>query len=214
MDLHVYRSSMEFSARERVATDVDGNPPPLRPWAKRVLEKRLSEAEKGKIFANNAARCLPQGIPYMLFAAVDGPIQILENPGQVTVLATEMSEHWLIYLNTDHLKPFYPNYHGDSVGHWEGGTLVVDTVGLSGNKTTIDQVGTPHTDALHVITRIKRIDRDNLEVRVLLDDPKTFTHPWERKVMYKRAAPAMRIDEYVCDSNRNAPDAHGFQGFK
>lgn len=214
MDHYGYRSSMEFTARERVAMDIDGHPAPLQPWAQAILETRLKDADDGKIFANNAAKCLPQGVPYIVFGAVDGPIQILESPGQITLVSTEMSENWFIYVGAKHPQNFYPNYHGDSVAHWEGNVLVIDTIGLSGDKTPIDQVGTPHTDDLHVVTRVRKVDPDTLEFRVTYDDKKTFTRPWERKVIYHRAAPGTRIDEYVCEADRNAPDEHGFQTFR
>jgi hypothetical protein len=214
MDHRSYRSSTRFSARERVAVDINGKGPPLLPWAAELLEKRLKQADdEGKIFANNASKCLPQGLPYLLFAAVDGPIQIIESESQVTVLSTEMNEVWIIYLGAQHPKNVDPNYHGDSVGRWEGDTLVIDTIGIAADKTTVDQVGTPHSDALHVVTRLRRTGPDDLDVRVLLDDPKTFTHPWERSVKYHRAAPGTRLEEYVCENLGNAPDANGFQGF-
>ena len=214
MNLQTYRSSTRYSARERVATDINGNQPPLQPWAATLLEKRLREADEGRIFANNAARCLPQGLPYMIFAPVDGPMQIIESDQQITILSTEMSEQWLIYLNAQHPKDVDPNYHGDSVGHWEGDTLVIDTIGLAGDKTTIDQVGTPHSDELHLVTRMRTIDDDHLEIRVTLDDPKAFTHSWERKIVLNRAKPGTRVEEYVCENMRNAPDEHGYQTFK
>lgn len=213
-DMQGYKSSRSFTARQRVATDVKGAPPPLQPWAAEILEKRLREADdEGRIYANNAAKCLPQGLPYMIFAAVDGPIQIIEEPDQVTILSTEMSEHWLIFLNAKHPADFAPNYHGHSVGHWEGDTLVVDTIGLAGDKTTIDQVGTPHSDDLHLVTRMRRSGLDDLSIRMTITDPKAFTRPFERQVTYRRAPPGIKIEEYVCESLRNAPDASGFQSF-
>jgi hypothetical protein len=204
----------EVAAVKRIGRDIDGKLPPLQPWAQQLLDKRIHEADdEHKIFANNASRCLAQGIPYMLFGAVDGPIQIIEGLDQVTILSSELSEHWLIYFGVKHPEHLEPSYYGDSVGHWEGDTLVVDTIGVGGDKTTIDQVGTPHSDDLHVVTRLRRLTDDDLEVRTLLDDPKAFLHPWERRVLYHRAAPGSRIEEYVCD-NSNAPDANGYQSFQ
>ena len=215
MDHKNYKSSTRFSAKERIGIDVDGKAPPLQPWAQQLLDKRVNDADQNdKIFANNAAKCLPQGIPYMLFAAVDGPIQILENGDQITILSTEMNEQWLVYVGGQHKKSPDPSYHGDSVAHWEGDTLIIDTIGIGADKTTIDQVGTPHSDDLHVVTRIHRTGPDDLEVRILLDDPKAFLRPWERSVMYHRAKPGARIDEYVCENTANGPDASGFQGFR
>jgi hypothetical protein len=209
-----YRSSTIYSTRERVATDINGNPPPLQPWAAALLEKRLKDADEGRIFANNGSRCLPQGLPQMMFEAVNGPIQIFQSDQQITILSEEMSELWMIYLNAQHPKELDPNYHGDSVAHWEGDTLVIDTIGFDADKTTIDQVGTPHSDALHLITRLRAIDKDHLEFHFTIDDPKAFTHSWERKIIYNRTKPGTRVEEYVCENLRNGPDANGFQDFK
>src|SRR4051794_17092871 len=83
-----YISSSTNPPRKRVARTVDGQLPQLLPWAAELLEKRLVDAEHDKAFPNTASLCLPQGVPYMVHAAVDGPLQILETPGQVTILST------------------------------------------------------------------------------------------------------------------------------
>jgi len=89
---------------------------------------------------------------------------------------------------------------------------VVDSVGIT-TKTTLDQVGVPHSDALHVITRIRRIAANELEFLIAIDDPKTFSTPWTRRLIYRKAPPSTRVEEYVCKNNHNEPGANGFQGF-
>jgi hypothetical protein len=207
-----YLSSTTNPPRVRAAKTVDGQLPPLLPWAAELLEKRLVDAEHLKAFPNTASMCLPQGIPYMLHAAVDGPVQILETPGQVTVISTAYNEMWFIYLNQQHppKDDVEPNYHGDSVGHWEGDTLVTDTIGLT-TKTTLDQVGMPHSEDLHVITRIRRTDHETLEMRVTVDDPKVFSKPWDRVQIYKKSPDDARVEESVCENQRNGVDANGYQ---
>jgi hypothetical protein len=207
-----YLSSSIYPVRQRIAKTMDGQLPPLLPAAAALLEKRVSDAEHDKPFPNTASLCLPQGFPYMIHAAVDGPLQVLETPGQVTVISTAYNEMWLIYLNGKHPAPddLEPTYHGDSIGHWEGDTLVVDTVGLT-TKTTLDQVGMPHSDALHVITRIRRTDAKTLEFLVTVDDPKTFSKPWTRRQLYTKAPDSARVEESVCENNRNGVDASGYQ---
>ena len=211
-----YLGSAGHTARERIAHDVNGNLPPMLPWARDLLEKRVTDADVGgHLFANVDTRCLPQGVPYLIFGAVEGPIQIFEEQGEVMVIVEEGAEIWDIYLNAKHppLDDIEPTFHGDSVGHWEGDTLVVDTVGLN-TKTTLDQVGMPHSDALHVITRVRRTDASTLEFMVTIDDPKTFSAPWTRRVIYKQSKPGERRREYVCENSRNAPDAQGYQSFQ
>jgi hypothetical protein len=207
-----YLSSSTNPPRARAARTVEGQLPPMHPWAAELLEKRLTDAENLKAFSNTASRCLPQGIPYMLHAAVDGPVQILETPGQVTLISTAYNEMWFIYMNQQHppKEDLEPTYHGDSVGHWEGDTLVVDTVGIT-TKTTLDQVGMPHSDELHVITRIRRTDGETLEMLVTVDDPKTFSKPWSRRQIYKKSPDDARVEESVCENQRNGVDANGYQ---
>lgn len=207
-----YRSSGDFPPRERTIRMTDGKPPPMLPWAAELLEKRLVDAEHNKPYANTASVCLPQGVPYMLHAAVGGPLQILETPGQVTFINDAYNEMWFVYLDAKHppKDDVEPNYHGDSVGHWEGDTLVIDTIGLT-TRTTLDQVGTPHSEDMHVITRVRRAGPDTIEFRVTIDDPKAFSKTWEEQTLiYKRADKDARISEVVCENNRNVvlPDGH------
>jgi hypothetical protein len=211
-----YIGSAGRTARDRIAHDVNGNIPPLLPWAHDLLEQRVNDADqKGELFANSAALCLPQGVPYLLFGAVEGPIQIFEEQGQVSLITEEGAEIWDIYLDRQHppSDDIEPTYRGDSVAQWQGNVLVVDTVGLN-TRTTLDQVGMPHSDAMHVVTRIQRTGADTLEFLVTVDDPKTFSAPWTRRVVYGKAAPGERRREYVCDNNRNQSDAQGHQSFQ
>ena len=83
----------------------------------------------------------------------------------------------LIYTNRrEHPKDLDLSWMGDSIGHWEGSTRVVDTVGLN-DKTWLDQVGHPHSTALHVVERLHRVDRETLVDDITIDDPKAYTKP-------------------------------------
>ncbi|MEI9890781.1 MAG: hypothetical protein WDN45_09550 [Caulobacteraceae bacterium] len=96
---------------------------------------------------------------------------------------------------------------GDPVGRWEGDTLVIDTVGFSG-KAQMDERGTPMTDQMHMIERVKRTG-DNLEDTYTIDDPGAYTKPWTqtRNLHYE---PGERLAEYVCEeNNRNVPGPDG-----
>ena len=88
---------------------------------------------------------------------------------------------------------------GDSIGHWESDTLVVDTVNFN-DKTWLDRVGHPHSDALHVIERFRRTAPDHLVDDITIDDPKTYTKPWDSvRTWYLR--PEWEIMEYSCEEN-------------
>ncbi len=207
-----YKSS-RVSARSRVVMTAEGKPPPLLPAAAALLEQRLADADRGYPYANTMASCLPGGMPLMMIAGAPYPIQILENPGQVSMLFEEQNHFRIISLNGKHPEDPDPTYMGHSVGHWEGDTLVVDTIALS-ERTTIDQVGMPHSEDLHLVERYRRLDRDTLEVLVTLTDPRTFSSPWQARAVYKSAPPGTVVGEYICENNRNTPDAQGHMGFQ
>ncbi|HUO21812.1 MAG TPA: hypothetical protein VMU59_04785 [Caulobacteraceae bacterium] len=206
-----YKGSAKHPPRELTIRTSDGQPPPLLPAAAALLDKRLAEADKGDVFAGTTSACLPGGVPAMMFGALY-PIQILETPGQVTFLFEEQNHFRIVRLGGTHPSDPDPSYMGDSIGHWEGDTLVVDTVGLN-DKTTLDLVGTPHTEALHVVERYRRISPSKIEVRVTIDDPGAFSKTWETRGSYKLTEPGTHIQEYVCENNRNAPDAEGHMSF-
>jgi hypothetical protein len=207
-----YKTSRN-TARSRVAVTADGKPPPLLPAAATLLEKRLADADRGYPFPITLASCLPGGMPLMVIAGAPYPIQIIESPGQVTMLFEEQNHFRIIALGGKHPEDPDPTFMGHSTGRWEGDTLVVDTVGLS-ERTTIDQVGTPHSARLHLVERWRRLDGATLEVLVTLTDPETFSRPWQARSVYKIVAPGTVMGEYICENNRNEPDAQGRMGFQ
>jgi len=172
--------------------------PPLQPWAQEKFESakpgygpRASADSHDPIL-----KCLPPGMPrIMLFSF---PIQIVQTPGQVIMIFEY--DHFVrqIYMNRqDHPKDFDPSWMGDSVGRWEGNTLVVDTVGLN-DKSWLDQVGHPHSDALHIVERLRRVDHDTLQNDITFDDPKTYTKPWTGRQIFK-LKPSWHLMEFVCE---------------
>jgi hypothetical protein len=200
-------------ARPRVPVTVDGKPAPLLPQAAALLDERIADADRGYPFANTLTSCLPGGMPLMIIDGAPYPIQILETAGQVTMLFEEQNHFRIIRMNAKHAEDPDPSYMGDSIGHWEGDTLVVDTVALT-DRTTIDQVGMPHSEELHLLERYRRLDRDTLEVLVTLMDPRTFSGPWQTRALYKLTPAGTGVSEYICENNRNTPDAQGHMGFR
>jgi hypothetical protein len=199
-----YKGSARNTPRERAVKTLDGALPPFLPKAAELFEQRMNMATKGQPFINTLAECLPGGVPEMVFGS-PYPAQILESPGQVTILY-EMYNHFrVIHLNGKHPADPDPTFMGHSIGHWEGATLVVDTVGLN-DRTSLDEVGMPHSEALHVIERYRRTDANTLEILVTIDDPETFSKSWDTKVVYKAARPDMGLIEYICENNRSARD--------
>jgi len=143
--------------------------------------------------------CLPHGVPRIMFIPL--PMEIFQVPGKVLMYQEAGNQLRQIHLDRQHPKEFdTPTYNGDSIGKWEGDTLVVDTTGFN-DITWLDHVGLPHTEALHVIERINRVDHDTLKDDFTIEDPKAYTKPWIAQQIYK-LKPGWEIAEYVCDNNK------------
>jgi hypothetical protein len=178
--------------------------PPLMPWA----EAKFKTAKPG--YGPRAVpdsqdpllNCLPPGVPRILL--IPFPMQIVQTPSEIIMLFEydHYSRH--IYLDRRvHPKNPDASWMGDSVGHWDGNTLVVDTTDLN-DKTWLDQVGHPHSDALHVVERIRRVDRDTLQDDVTIDDPKAYTRKWTGQQVFT-LKPTWHLIEYICEDNMKVP---------
>ncbi len=140
--------------------------------------------------------CDPIGFPRIYLYPL--PMQIVQRPGEVILLFEYDSLRHQIYTDgRPHDTSLGPLWMGDSIGHWEGDTLVADTVNLN-NKTWIDRMGHPHSDALHVIERFQRVDHDHLVDDITIDDPKAYTRPWTAHLPYV-LKPKWTLAEEFCE---------------
>jgi hypothetical protein len=106
-----------------------------------------------------------------------------------------------IYLDVPHSANPKPSWYGESVGHYEGDTLVIDTIGMN-DKTFVDNYRTPHTEKLHVVERWKLIDDGKmLEVNIKVEDPDTFNDPWSAIQRYRRVQPRLLGEEACAENN-------------
>jgi hypothetical protein len=194
----------------RITKTLDGEEVPMRPWVREIYEKRIADARAGRIFADTESYCVASGMPRAM-RGPNYPIQILQTPGQVTILFEALHNMRFIYLDEE-LPPqeeVEPSLWGTSVGHWQGDTLVVKTIGLS-DRTTLDKVGLPHSNELEVTERIRLTSKDTFEDIITINDPKAFTRPWQIRATYKRMPPGSRLMEYECaDNNRYKVNADG-----
>ncbi len=187
------------------------NPPPLTPPFAAIYASRQADVKAGRPVYDPVAACLPPGMPRLILAPY--PMEIIQTPGRVTILRELMSQIRRIYTD-GRAHPSDPDltFNGHSIGHWEGETLVVDTVAMRGD-TVLDRDGFPHSDQTHSVERYRRIDADTIEVNITLEDPKALTRPWTLVRSLKRH-PDWEIIEYVCEeNNRNTVDAEGRTGF-
>jgi hypothetical protein len=159
---------------------------------------RVLESFNKRGIDDPAGLCLPLGVPRLALVGLF-PIQFIQTPTQIVILHEYMSVFRVIPLNAEHRTDVGPTYMGDSVGRWEGDTLVVDVVGFN-DKGWLTGTGTFHSDALHVTERYTRVDKDQIDYVVTMDDPNVFTKPWtiNTTLMLREGT---RLQEYVCAEN-------------
>jgi len=189
----------DFSGVWNAQRQLPGDPEPeMLPWAAALTKQRTENYSAD----DPEARCVPGGVP----RATPYHVQMVSTPTLILMLF-EGNIHTFrqIFLDRkEHLKITEPLWYGDSIGHWEEDTLVVDTIGFN-DKFWFDMAGHPHTTQLHVIERYHRRDYGNLDVEVTVIDPGAYSKPW---VQHRLATltPDADILEYVCNENNQDPD--------
>jgi hypothetical protein len=183
---------------------------PYTPEYERILEDHIQAIKAGKPFRNDGGHCLPRGIiGVMTTGSSQYPIEIFQTgQRQLAVNMETTGSLYRIHLDRGH-KPDdeqFPHYFGDTVGHWEGDTLVVDSISL-GKMRTLDAQA-PNSPELHVTQRLRRTSADILENQITLEDPKAWTKPVTVTIHYK-LDPRGELDEVTCDNERLLFDAQG-----
>jgi hypothetical protein len=201
---HRYISNDEAGVTGRQPTQriSDIGNPNLKQWAKDVMKKDNDEVLAGKFAFTARSSCKPAGVPGF-DVLLGGALFILQSPAEVTMIFSGNAEARHIRLNASHSTNPKPSWYGESVGHYDGDTLVVDTVGLN-DRTFLDNYRTPHTDKLHVTERWRLIeDGKKLEILMTIDDPDTFNQPWQALRQYDRVNRTLAED--ICSENNFNP---------
>jgi hypothetical protein len=144
-------------------------------------------------------KCLPPGVPRIYLHPF--PWQIVQTPKETLFLYEY--DHTVRRIFTDgrkHPEDITPTYMGDSVGHWEGDTFIVDTVGFFNERSWLDRLGHGHSDQLHVIERFRRVNLNALQLQVTMEDPKTLAAPWTVNLQFE-LRPDWSIQELNCADN-------------
>jgi hypothetical protein len=172
----------------------------LKPWVVERMKKDNDEVLAGKIAFTPHSFCMPAGVPgYHLYGFQ--PLYFVQTPKEVVMIYSNDQQVRHVYLDVPHSENPTPSWYGESVGHYEGDTLVVDTIGLN-DKTFIDNFRTPHTEKLHVVERFKMVDGGKaMRVDITFDDPDAFNAPWSVTQRYDRVQQPMA--ELVCAENNN-----------
>jgi hypothetical protein len=181
--------------------------PSLTPPAAAEL-KTLEEAEaRSQEPPTDAANCLPPGMPTIMFMPYD--IEFLFTPGRVTIIQEAYMQVRRVFMDgRGHPAKLDPTFNGYSIGHWEGDTLVIDTVGL-GHKTPLGYNHLNHGPNLHVVERIRLTNPDQMEDQMTMTDPDVLAKPWHTVHTFTRHREWDQI-EYICEeNNRNQVDSSG-----
>jgi hypothetical protein len=207
---HPYISFYRFPRNPKPSFRVaDLSNPILLPWAREHLRKVNERSLSGKVVAIPKERCWPVGVPAFLLLPAT-PVYFLQTSKQVSMIWMQNHQVRRIYLDVPHSANVVPSWYGESVGHYEGDTLVVDTIGISG-KSYVGNYQTPHTDQLHVVERIRMIEGGKtIEVNVHVEDPGAFTTPWNALQRYRRTD-SSPLSEVVCAENNDDHFHHGLE---
>lgn len=144
------------------------------------------------------AKCLPIG-PARGIQAGLMPFQLVQSPGVVAILFENQHTFRIIYTDgREHNDDMDPSFWGDSIGHFEGKTLVVDTTNMN-DRTWLDTAGHEHSDQLRLVERFEKIDDNNIKWTVTFDDPKFYTQPWSVTLPIKRQNTVLM--DYSCEDN-------------
>jgi hypothetical protein len=190
---HPYTPNGQGQPTYRIA---DLTNPILQPWVVAQMKKTNDDVLAGKVPFIARERCYPAGVPGFDIYNRGQPVHIIQTKGEVLMINELYASTRRIYLNVPHSANPKPSWYGESVGHYEGDTLVIDTIGLN-TKSFIDLYRTPHSEKLHVVERWRIIEADSiLEVRFTVDDPDTYYKPWTAIQRFRRVPTPM--DEEVC----------------
>jgi hypothetical protein len=140
-------------------------------------------------------------MPFGLVRSINSPdpMQIMQNPSYLGLLFEQNTWFHLVRLNGEHPKNVDPTWFGDSIGKWDGDTLVIDTIGFN-DRTRLDTIGHPHSASMHVIERYTRTDLGHIAYEITIDDPVMFTKPWKNTRTFILRTD-WQIMEYSCEEN-------------
>jgi len=191
-----------WQVRNKAAADllgekgiVDGGEIPYKPEA--AAKKRQNVANRKTADPLNS--CFMPGVPRIMY--LDYPYQIFQTKDHVAITFEWSQVYRLIYTNGKAGPKGIESWMGDSRGHWEGDTLVVD---VSGQKDTtwFDAAGTFHSEALSLVERYTMQNADTIQYEVTVTDPNVFTKPWKMRMPISRIKDKPRLLEYQCQAEK------------
>jgi hypothetical protein len=193
-------SGVWINARDGRPAAVDTNKrPPMTPWAQARFDAAVPTVGPRVIAGKEndpILRCNPDGLPKLLI--VPQPFEIIQIPNR-TLMFFEHNRHWRTIWTDGRKLPEDPDpaWMGYSIGKWEGDTFVVESAGFN-DIPWLDFNGDPHSDAMKIVERYRRLDHDTLEIQVTIDDPKAYTQLWVNGPKTYNLHEDWEIGEHYC----------------
>lgn len=173
--------------------------PPYTPYAQSLADQHQKEVEGGKVISDDGLKCLPHGVPSIMLT--EFALEILESPGRVTIISESSPLVRSIYLNrTQPTEGLEPMWNGYSIGHWEGGTLVVKTSNFNDRMFPLGFGGTVHSPSTTLTERFTvSNDGQTLVDELTMEDPKYLTRPFTLVRHFTRLPEDAELWEYACE---------------
>jgi hypothetical protein len=191
-DVEPHTASWGVPAGLGVIVDPPGGTIPYLPAALATRRDNFQNRAAG----DPLAKCFKPGVPRITYLPF--PFQIVQSAQQVSIFYEYVHNYRTIHLNRKTHLEGIDFWNGDSIGHWEGNTLVVDVANFN-DQTWFDGAGNFHSDALHVVERYTRSDANTIAYEATIEDPKVFSRSWTIRVpLHLHREPNFRILEYEC----------------
>ncbi len=173
--------------------------------AKIAHAKRMADA--GSPILDTAGQCIALGMPHFMMLK----FELVQTPGEIVMTDFAYMDWRRVYIDgRGHSKDFDPDYNGDSIGHWDGDELVVDTNNFAPQITDI--LGSSFSDKLSILERFRRVSSTQMEVVTTLTDPEALLEPFSYKRTYDLLAPGFRLENSRCTNNRDFTPSRGDAG--
>jgi hypothetical protein len=173
----------------------DGIQVPMTPWAQQIFKQRA----QNEGIDRPSASCLPHSVTD--FDAHNTPRKLLQSPGHIVMLFESYRTFREIFIDGRAMpKNLEPAWFGYSIGRWEGDTLVVETTGIN-EKTWLDDAGHPHSEALQVTERFRRVNFGRMDVQITITDAKAYSRPWT-VAFHWELMPDTELLDWVCENNK------------
>jgi len=187
------------TARQPTFRIADLRNPNLKPWVKEHMRKDNDEVLAGKVAFTPRSACQPAGVPGFMAYGGPNPLYFVQTPKEVWMIYSGDQQVRRVYMDVPHSANPKPSWYGESVGHYEGDTLVIDTIAQN-TRTVVDPYRTPHSDKLHVVEHWKMIEGgEAMEVTFMVEDADAFNEPWWGSRRYRRVQ--LPYAEEACAEN-------------